>query len=185
MFKAALNSFRETIRPNAANAALIHAARAELAQLASPSNGGSNSYIAVHIRRGDRKPSSFRFRTNYVPMADFTNAVDDTWKRLHPDRSGEHPLVYVASDAPSALLEFSNSRYRTFSLSQSKDPRLQALASPAEYRQKDFNELEENVRIYATRGMVVDFALISGMWAWNKEILPDAVVCTIRCVIRR
>jgi len=182
MFDAALNSFRETIRPNAANAALIHAARVELAQLASPGRGGSNSYIAVHIRRGDRKPSSFRFRGNYVPIADFANAVVETWTRLHSDRPGEHPLVYVASDAPSVLLEFSNlssSRYRTFSLSQSKDPRLRALASSAEYRQKDFNESEDSVRIHATRGMVVDFALISGMWAWSKEILPDAVICTV------
>jgi hypothetical protein len=121
-------------------------------------------------------------------MADFANAIDNTWTRLHPDRSAEHPLVYVASDAPSALLDFSklsNSRYRTFSLSQSKDPRLRGLASPAEYRQKDFNELEDNVRIHATKGMLVDFALISGMWASRGDILPDAVVCTIRCVICR
>ena len=186
MFNAAAGSFRETIRPNAENAALIHAARAELTQLALSGSGGSNSYIAVHIRRGDRKPSSFRFRGNYVPITDFANAVVETWTRLHPDRPGDHPLVYVASDAPSALLEFSNLlsvRYRPFSLSQSNDPHLRALASPVEYRQKDFNELEDNVRIHATRGMIVDFALISGVWAWNKEIYPDAVVCTVRCVI--
>jgi hypothetical protein len=185
MFNAAFDSFHETIRPNVENAALIRTARAELAQVASLGNG-ANSYIAIHIRRGDRKPSSFRFPGNYVPIADFANAVDDTWTRLHPDRSGEYPLAYVASDAPSALLEFSNlsnSRYRTFSLSQSKKPLLRALASPAEYRQKDFDQLEERVRIHATRGIVVDFALISGMWAWNEEILPDAVVCTVRWVI--
>lgn len=183
MFNAALDSFRETIRPNVENAALIHTARAELAQVALPGNSEFQSYIAVHIRRGDRKPSSFRFHGNYVPTADFASAVDDTWTRLHPDRSGgEHPVVYVASDAPSVVLEFSNllnSRYRTFSLSQSQNPLLRALASPAEYRQKDFDKLERSVRIRATKGMVVDFALTSGMWSWNEDILPDAVVCTI------
>jgi hypothetical protein len=180
IFNAALNSLRETILPNAENAAYIYAAAVELAQVASQSRGTPNPYIAVHIRRGDRKPSSYSFPGNHIPMADFANAVDDTWSRLHPDTA---KVVYVASDAPSALLEFSNlpNTRRTFSLSQSKDPQLRALASSAEYRQSDFNKLANSLRILATRGVIVDFALISGMWAWGEEILPDAIVCAVRC----
>lgn len=182
IFNAASESFQEVIRPSPEIAALIRTARAELVQVASPSNGRSDPYIAIHMRRGDRKPSSYRFSGNYVPIADFMDAIDVTWARLHPE-SSENLFVYIASDAPSALLELSNSRYRTFSLSQSRDPGIRALASPAEYRQETFNELDADVRIQATKGMVVDFALVSGMWPWPRDILPDAVVCTIRYVL--
>ena len=37
----------------------------------------------------------------------------------------------------------------------------------------------------AIRGMIVDFAMLSGMWAGKDDILPIASLCSIRCVLFR
>lgn len=173
---------QQTIRPNAETAALIRAVRTELSDILSLHNTDINPYLGVHIRRGDRKPSSWSFHGGYVPAEDYVQSAEDTWKRLNP---GKPLTVYIASDDPSAqseFLELSNSRHTTFSLSQSKDPELRALASPQDYVQAEFNKLEKNLRIRATRGMIVDFALLNGLWAWKDEITPDATICTLRFV---
>jgi hypothetical protein len=44
---------------------------------------------------------------------------------------------------------------------------------------KDFNSAPLDERIQATRGMIVDFALLSGMWSEDRDIIPAATVCTI------
>jgi hypothetical protein len=58
------------------------------------------------------------------------------------------------------------------------------LASRKEYVQKEFAALDEEGRVNATRGVIVDFAMISGMWRWKEDAAPEATVCTIKYVIR-
>ncbi|RDB29466.1 hypothetical protein Hypma_016066 [Hypsizygus marmoreus] len=181
IYKSAWDSLQETIYPNTKSAALIQAARSELAGLTSPDGTGFESYIAIHIRRGDRKPV-FYSGSKYIPAEDYVQAGIDTWTRLNPEKSPEDLMIYLASDSPIAyreVLELTEERYTTFSLFRSTDPELRAFASPTEYVQKEFNEKEESERILATRGMIVDFALVSGSWASDEEVAPDATICTI------
>lgn len=139
----------------------------------------------MHIRRGDRKAISWKYHKTYIPIPNYVQAFDDTWKRLI---SGTAPssggIAYVASDSSSALEEFAQSLTAAtiFSLSRSKDSELRALASPGEYFQTEFNKLEESARITATRGMIVDFALLSGAWTQDGDLIPDATICTFTSV---
>ena len=92
-------------------------------------------------------------------------------------------MIYVASDSPATITEFSkpfdNSIWRVHSLAQSQNAELKALASPEQYFQQDFDKLYSlDQRITLTRGVIVDFALLSGLWG-DGEIKPQAVVCTI------
>ncbi|KAF8899274.1 hypothetical protein BD779DRAFT_1666971 [Infundibulicybe gibba] len=185
IYDYALKSFTETIRPNSQNARLIRSARTELANIMAKLNPDRNEsedlpYIATHIRYGDRKPISFNYHGAYIPIPEYVRAVQDTWARLRQN-STLKPVTYVASDSPTALSEFMLSFFanETFSLSQSGDPNLRALASKEEYFQHNFSMLDDQTRITATRGMVIDFALMSGMWAWDGEIIPDAIVCAM------
>jgi hypothetical protein len=177
-----VDSFTETIRPNAQNAALIRSARAELSRIAT-----TRQYIGVHIRRGDRHAVSWKYQAGYVPIPQYAQAVQDTSSRLLAQI--ESPIaVYIASDSPSANAELVNSlpsHTRLFSLARSQNRQLQALASPNEYVQREFDKLDLEERVNLTRGMVIDFAMLNGMWAWNDDIIPQATVCTIRFVERR
>lgn len=127
-------------------------------------------------------PSSYNYHGGYVPLADFTAAVTSTWDRLHPEATTQQgPIVYLASDTPSALSELDEAfGADVFSLVKSENADLRVLASPAEYFQNEFDESTEEYRIRATTGMVVDFALLSGSWASETDLVPDAVVCTLR-----
>ncbi|THH01211.1 hypothetical protein EW026_g1429 [Hermanssonia centrifuga] len=152
-------------------------------------------YIAIHIRRGDRHASSFPYRGKYVPLENFVSAAKSTWSRLYdknavsPDSAHfpAPPIMYVASDSHGAVREFVSAfptSTAVFSLSESVDPALRALAPPHEYGQHEFNEMEEQVRISLTRGMIVDLAMLSGMWAWEGDVVPGATICTLRFVRR-
>jgi len=178
-FKFAEESLLEIIRPNKDNAALIRKARSELSSMKSPDGTGFESYVAIHLRRGDRKPAFYRGK--YVPAENFVEAATASWSRLNPDKTSESLSIYVASDSISAhreVMDLTASRYTTFSLFQSADPELKALASPGEYFQKEFNQFEQSARIQATRGMIVDFALLSGIWASADDPIPQATICT-------
>ncbi|KAH8099442.1 hypothetical protein BXZ70DRAFT_1030725 [Cristinia sonorae] len=209
IFKRALQSFIQTIRPNVHNARLIRAARTEVASLLSlphpisrdpqePEDAEAaltmhnpDPYIAVHIRKGDRHAAIFPYRGSYVPMDKYIDATQNAWKRLYPNDSSASrepghypspPITYIASDSPAALKEFTNAfptSTAVFSLDSSTDPELRGLASPREYVQSEFNQLGEEERILLTRGMIVDFALLSGLWAWEGEVVPGATVCTM------
>ncbi|KAG7451788.1 uncharacterized protein BT62DRAFT_880988 [Guyanagaster necrorhizus] len=171
IYDFAAGSLRNTIIPNIENARLISSARAEVAVL-------SSMYLSVHLRRGDRKPSSYAYHGGYVPTNDFVDALDDAARRL---QRGDHPsLVYLASDSPTALEEISTLLPSVYSLSRSANAELKSLVSPGEYFQRDFDKYDLETRIRATRGMIVDFALLSG--AWN-EAGPDAVVCTVSSAV--
>ncbi|KAH9942942.1 hypothetical protein B0H21DRAFT_695748 [Amylocystis lapponica] len=197
-FNVGLESFTQTIRPNAYNAALIRAARSEMASILSlpdfhTSLGNLDPYISVHIRRGDRKAVSWAYHKSYVPLENYAQAARDTWARLYntsADPATAHfpspPVTWVASDSPDALREFVAafpSSTALFALDLSTDPDLRALAPTRPYIQGEFDMEEEEERIRLTRGMVVDLALVSGLWAWPDDVVPGAVVCTISSVV--
>jgi hypothetical protein len=97
-------------------------------------------------------------------------------------------MLYIATDSLSAQREFINalpSSTWVFSLSHTDNPNLRALASKKEagYVQSEFNNLRLDERVDQTRGMIVDFAMISGLWALENDIVPGATVCTIRYAI--
>jgi hypothetical protein len=181
IFKHALESFAETIRPNAETAALIRSARHELADIVG--NGTEQPYLGVHIRRGDRRGSSWTYHNSYLPIDLYTEAVSKTWARLHayPSR-GQIPTVYIASDSTAAQTAYTDAAEATriFSLSRSSNAELREIASRVEYDQKNFKASPLKDRIQATTGMIVDFALVSGMWAWKTDLTPSATICGIR-----
>lgn len=196
IFTRAAHSFSYTLRPSASNAALIRAARQEV--------GGS--YAGVHVRRGDRKAEAWRYRGGYVPLGEYVDAVQETRGRIDSLAGGEEGgmKVWIASDDPDSRLELAEllsnpsesttTPIRMLSLATSKAAELRELASDDAYVQAHFGDLEEEARIRATRGAIVDFALVSGMWAWDSDgedevespsddedgAKLEAVVCTIR-----
>ena len=122
-------------------------------------------------------------------MEKFVDAVHDAWPRLYPDTvtAKNHypspPVTYIASDSHAAIEQFMNAfstSTAVFSLEGSTDPELRALVSQHEYVQAKFAKESLEDRIRLTRGMVVDFALLSGLWAWEGEVVPGATVCTMR-----
>lgn len=150
-------------------------------------------YIGIHIRRGDRNAAQFPNRGSYVPLEDFAAAAHETWSRLFNNDSlspkADHfpsaPITYIASDSHNAVDELISAFPKsaaTFSLHTSSNSELRALASQREYVQKEFNEESEEERIRLTRGIIVDFAMLSGFWAWEGEIVPGATICTLTCV---
>jgi hypothetical protein len=195
IFEFSLTSLSETIRPNVETASLIRRVKAEIASITqsaakSPVSGQNTpngehkpSYIGIHVRRGDKLATSWAFHNGYVPIPNYAQAALDTWSRLQLSSA---PLtLYIASDSPSAQHELANAfppDTRVLSLSLSDDPELKALKSPGEYVQAEFARLGETERKQATRGMIVDFAMISGMWA-GESVVPEATICTIRCAI--
>jgi hypothetical protein len=197
IFQLAVTSFNETIRPNAHMAKLIHTARAEMkdklrstaekqksqTEKGKDANAYSPSYIGVHVRRGDQKAKSWAFHNGFVPIANYAQAILETWSRLFPS-SPSPSTVYIASDSPSAQRELVNALPQTsvLSLSLSANPELRALASQREYKQEDFGGLGEEERVNATRGMIVDFAMVNGMWTWQDDVVPEATICTIAYV---
>ncbi|CAL1694604.1 unnamed protein product [Somion occarium] len=210
ILERARESFQKTIRPNAHNAALIRAARLEIASVLSlpeherpldedPVNADPETiltrhhpdpYLAVHIRQGDKMASNFPHRGSHIPIDDFVSAVHETWSRLFDNKltssDSTHfpsaPIAYIASDSPTAVDEIMNafpSSAAMFSLQTSTNSDLRSLAPQHEYVQKEFNEESEEERIRLTRGMIVDFALLSGFWTWEGEVVPGATICTL------
>ncbi|KAK0234255.1 hypothetical protein IW262DRAFT_141845 [Armillaria fumosa] len=171
IYDFAAESLRNTIIPNTENTRLIDSAQKEVSAL-------SSTYLSAHLRRGDRKPSSYEYHGSYVPTKDFLDALDDAASRL---QQNDHPsFVYIASDTPTTLEELSNMLPSVYSLSRSTNVELNSLVSPGEYFQGDFDNYDLETRIKATRGMVVDFALLSGAWIQGG---PDAIVCTVSSVV--
>lgn len=181
IFEVAAKSFSETLKPNPQNLALIKLAADELAGLAGSS---SFEYIGLHLRRGDKHAMSWRYHAGYVPISEFAEAVNATAMRLFMDGLTNSPL-YIASDSFSAESELIDALALStpiFSLSRSSLSELTEVASPTEYVQKEFDELEEADRVTLTRGAVVDFAMISGMWATATQPVPRATICTLTYV---
>ncbi|KAJ3847984.1 hypothetical protein EV368DRAFT_50176 [Lentinula lateritia] len=184
IFLRASESLTQTIRPSEKNAELIAEARKELA------TKFPNSYIGVHIRRGDRKAKFTKGPEGYVPIENFVNEVKGVKERFFA--GGDITMVYVASDDPSTIESFESliseplspslDSIQTFSLHASTSPSLRALASPKAYVQAEFDALHED-KVMLTRGVIVDMALVSGLWMEDGDddgkMKPDAVICTI------
>ena len=175
----ALSSFSEVILPSLGLSTLIHKARDELV---SGTESRSQEYMSVHIRRGDRLGMTWKYHKAHLPINLYVGAALETWQRLNPTSS---PLFYVASDSPDALEEFVGqlpNNARAFSLIWSDDEELRAIASPRPYVQEEFNTLRKEERIRLTKGMIVDFALLSGLWVNqdDADTRPYATVCGLR-----
>jgi len=192
IYEMAVQSFKETIRPNAENAALLRSARNEVASVAAQgvqvhaTGVNSTAYIATHIRRGDKHASSWAYHNGYIPIKDYVEAVNATWPRVHNGSTTSLPIVYLASDSPDAQKEFISQLpdgAKVFSLANSENPDLRALASPQPYNQKEFDNFTHAERVASTRGMIVDLGMLSGLWAWPNEVQPSATICTISSTI--
>lgn len=174
MFEFSEESFHHAIHLNEESTRLVRAARSELLS-------DVDSYIALHLRRGDREPAFYK--GDHVPAEKFVEAAAASWSRLRPDKSPEDLTLFIATDSVTAfreIVDFTSAKYKTFSLFQSSDENLRALVSPREYVQEEFDLLDAEERIQATRGVIVDFALLSGMWAKEDDLVPQAIVCTFR-----
>lgn len=192
LFDFAAQSLSMTIRPNAQNAALIRSARQEISASLPDANMAdaqdSGIYVGVHIRRGDRKAEAWPNRDSYVPIENYKEAVESTWERLLPSSpfpsTQPSPVIWLASDSPEARKNFTRSSLpngtKLFSLDRSSSEELRTLASPGDYFQGEFDEMAYEDRVQLTRGAIVDFAMLSGMWAWDDEARPMATVCTLR-----
>ena len=174
-----LSSFSQVILPTQGMATLIRRARDELAE------NEASKYMGVHIRRGDRLGMTWKYHNTHLPTSLYIDAALKTWQRLNPVAQGS-PLFYIASDSPAALEEFVDrlpSNARAFSLAWSGYDELSAIASPRSYVQEEFNMLGEEERIRLTKGMIVDFALLAGLWTSERDldVRPYATVCGLRC----
>ncbi|KAF7303126.1 hypothetical protein MKEN_01276200 [Mycena kentingensis (nom. inval.)] len=182
MYDTARYALTTFIKPSDKSAELIKWAREELQEVVA-----GQGYIGAHIRRGDSQPAWRVAGQKYVPTSEFVSGVEGAWTRLGlaGDADRVRPVAYIACDSPAALKEFSASfdADRVFSLAASRRKELRALVSTEEYFQNAFMKMDKEVRVQATRGMVVDFALLSGAWAEDGELVPDATVCGLSSVI--
>ena len=118
--------------------------------------------------------------TDYVDVGDGAASDDHDVSSGRDDHFPAPPIMWLASDSPPAAREFAvhfSSATAAFSLEHSTNPELRALAPKHEYVQAEFDAepLQERVRL--TKGVLVDLAMVSGLWAWPGEVVPAAVVC--------
>ncbi|KZV96928.1 hypothetical protein EXIGLDRAFT_396403 [Exidia glandulosa HHB12029] len=171
MFDRALDSLRDTIRPNAALRALIAKARRSVSDVA---------YAGVHLRRGDQLARTWKYRKGYVPISEFVTGIRGV--------EGGVSAVWAASDAPGAITELGeelghNVQVLNLTSVGGDVGRLMPAAEDAGYVQKEWRYRTEEERKRLTRGAVVDFAMISGLWLENGQRAPSASVCTYGCVL--
>ncbi|KAI0271471.1 hypothetical protein BC834DRAFT_445173 [Gloeopeniophorella convolvens] len=185
IFDRARESLTQTIRPNAAVAALIRSARAEFASFLGldPSHTSTvDRYQAIHVRLGDRNGTTWKYIDQNVPIEEYSNAANAARTRFRPTGASDAPAIYLASDDPNifdTLQSQLEPGSKIFSLAKSKEPSLREIASSGPYFQDKFNAMPEADRVRLTRGMVVDFALLSGLWAWGDDMKPGATICAL------
>lgn len=183
-------SFNAAIQPNEKIMNMINIAKQEL--LASISaqdphlnidehNTAENDYIAVHIRRGDRIPHGWEYHRNPIPITEYVNAALETMKRTQESPSSQPPVLYLASDSPDAIHEFTQAYHgATYSLSKSKHSEVRKLSSPNEYRQEKFDALPLEERRLLTKGALVDLALVTGLWDSGLDPHLHSAICGVR-----
>lgn len=172
LFKWAGESLSVAIIPISENRALIWQARQIL------ENG---PYLSVHLRRGDHKPMSWKFHDHTVPLDDYVHGIQNAYSKVQ--NSYSNPVnVWVASDSVFAAEELDRmlpSNFRTLSLSKSNVNSLMTLSPSQPYNQSIWNELPLEARISETRGVIIDFAMLSGAWGEGAEYFPESMVCTM------
>lgn len=213
IYERARSSFTSLIRPNPRVQSFVDQARTEL--LPSPTEG---EYLATHMRQGDTRPRSSRYGQQPIPVEEYVAGIEKAMSEVELSPSETPLVVYAASDSPRALLELESrssesSSYRITSLLSSTSPTLRELVYPrlSGYAQIDWHfgalassdsipmdfsddddgngmwTLEERERY--TMGMLVDFALISGLWPSADTVTgeegeggPAAIVCGMKYV---
>lgn len=129
-------------------------------------------------------------------LREYTRAVHDTWTRLYPNipipahgATADHfpapPVAYVATGSPEALRAYVAAHppaTATFALDLSTNPELRALAPEHAYDDADFREVPIGERVSLTRGVIVDLALMSGLWEEDGFVVPGAAICVAGCV---
>lgn len=146
-----------------------------------------------------------------IPVMEYVDAVWNAYTLLQnlsgSDIPTASPLLYLASDSESAASEFTNTLVTNDSLVQkygnenlkpivydlrsSADAELRTLAPAVEYVQAEWNNRTEEDRIRETRGVIVDWALLSGAWppepsdesAGTQIPRPAATICTLPYVL--
>ncbi|KAH8835078.1 hypothetical protein DL96DRAFT_1702083 [Flagelloscypha sp. PMI_526] len=159
---------------------------------------GGTSYMSIHIRRGNKHSLWQEYNYSNVPLQNFADAVHKQWPnfylRAHPNTTEvtiPDPIVYLASDDRQAIWNMTElfAKDTTFSLPTSGHADLASLASTAPYVQQEFEKLSVDERIRNTKGMVIDLAMLAGLWSDDgtlseeeggiaATLKPDAVVCT-------
>ena len=165
---------------------LIHSARVELVSflgLDSDHSTPVDQYQSIHVRRGDGTGATRKYHNKNIPVEVYAEASNASWNRLfRPTLKSASQAVYIASDDPKVFEELQSQLEpgsRIFSLAKSTNPDLSNIASPAPYFQNEFSALPEADRVRLTKGIIVDFALLSGLWAWDNDPKPGAVICGI------
>ncbi|KIY69447.1 hypothetical protein CYLTODRAFT_442690 [Cylindrobasidium torrendii FP15055 ss-10] len=166
IFGMSRESMVNTIKPSQENVKLIDLARSELIQETS-------NYVAAHIRRGDMHAESYAHRNEYIPLETIAEAF----------QTSNAPLAFLASDSPTALAAMASTlekeqKKEVYYLGRSKHPELRAIASPHEYLQAEWSAYDAESRLRLTRGMIVDFALLSG-WGTGRMAEPGWIFCTL------
>jgi hypothetical protein len=152
--------------------------------LQSDDSPSTDQYQSIYVRRGDKTGSSWKYHNKNVPIEEYSAAGNASWSIFFRSPGNPTPqAIYLASDDPD-VFEILQSQLepgaRIFSLPRSENPDLRQIASPAPYFQDRFAALPEADRVRLTKGMIVDFALLSGLWAWGDDLKPGAVICGIR-----
>ncbi|TFK86923.1 hypothetical protein K466DRAFT_586796 [Polyporus arcularius HHB13444] len=123
---------------------------------------------------------SFSDSPSAPDFEDIGEQSDNDVSSGHDDHFPAPPLMWLASDSPPASREFVAAfptATAVFSLAHSTKSELRGLAPVHEYVQAEFDRESLDERIRLTRGMIVDLAMLSGLWSWPGEVVPGAVVC--------
>ncbi|KZT73267.1 hypothetical protein DAEQUDRAFT_808385 [Daedalea quercina L-15889] len=187
IYDHAVWSLSHIIRPDSHMISLIRAARSEIASILSlpyDSHTQYEPYIGVQLTH-QLSPN-----VSTPSLKDYVQAVHDAWTRLYPNTpipasSGAGhfpapPIMYIAADAPEALRGYVAAftpATAKFALDLSTNADLRALAPEHTYDPVHFREVPVGERISLTRGMLVDLALVSGLWTEDAHVVPGATVC--------
>ena len=121
----------------------------------------------------------------------------DTWTRLYPnipiaahgaapDHFPAPPVAYVATGAPEALRGYVAAHppaTATFALDLSTNSELRALAPKHAFDDANFREVPIGERVSLTRSVIVDLALMAGLWEEDGFVVPGATICLAGCVV--
>ncbi|MBW0498135.1 hypothetical protein O181_037850 [Austropuccinia psidii MF-1] len=149
-------------------------------------------YISVHIRKGDRHPYDPSHKFDYIPIMDYIDTINSTWRKLRDldNKLPENPNIYLASDTPLSLDQFqamTPKSWRSFHLSRAGPKNLSGLAHPHEYAQSHFHAHSVVERVEFTKGQLIDMAFLAGGWPNVKGSIelspgnsekPVSVICT-------
>ncbi|PVF96089.1 hypothetical protein CPB86DRAFT_527541 [Serendipita vermifera] len=184
IYEHAYASFQETILPNEWIREEISELRRRLAK---------KPYVGIHIRHGDRYPANQKWEGDFVPTSEYVATTTRMWNTLRTQRPTDvrerQPSVYIATDSFAAFQDFRSlsglPAGNVWGLHEADKllngrRRWKLLASPHGYVQRVFNgrKTRPEERARWTKGMIIDYALLSGAWLGEGERGPSAVICT-------